>query len=212
MRQSVDARSHHNNPLEQRVLRQAGRELVLRPELRLAVHDHQRRYRGVRPPPFQRPPESLPLPAQRYPQNPVGADGRMALADHLRELRARLLRVVLVLVVAVVVALFFYDQLLALVYDPYKQAAGSSSTPAPSTIATINGVGGPLLLQLKLCGVAAVVADQPLLALPDLGVHRPGPAPQRAALDPAVRRRRRPAVHRRRRASATTCCPRASRC
>ena len=34
------------------------------------------------------------------PQNPIGADGRMALADHLRELRARLLRVVLVLVVA----------------------------------------------------------------------------------------------------------------
>ena len=33
------------------------------------------------------------------PQQPVGADGRMALSDHLRELRARLLRVVLVLIV-----------------------------------------------------------------------------------------------------------------
>ena len=46
------------------------------------------------------------------PQNPVGADGRMALADHLRELRARLSRSVLVLIVRSIVALFFYDQLL----------------------------------------------------------------------------------------------------
>ena len=53
------------------------------------------------------------------PQQPPGADGRMALVDHLRELRARLLRVVLVLIVGVVVALFFYDQLLSFVYDPY---------------------------------------------------------------------------------------------
>ena len=94
------------------------------------------------------------------PQNPVGADGRMALADHLRELRARLLRVVLVLVVAVVVALFFYDQLLAFVYDPYRQAA-SQLDAGTRTIATINGVGGPLLLQLKLSGLAAVVLTSP---------------------------------------------------
>ncbi len=94
------------------------------------------------------------------PQNPVGADGRMALADHLRELRARLLRVVLVLIVGVVVALFFYDQLLAFVYDPYRQAA-SQLDSGTRTIATINGVGGPLLLQLKLSGLAAVVLTSP---------------------------------------------------
>ena len=34
------------------------------------------------------------------PQNPIGDDGRMALADHLRELRARLLKVTLFLLVA----------------------------------------------------------------------------------------------------------------
>ena len=35
----------------------------------------------------------------------------MALADHLRELRARLLRITLLLVVGPIVALFFYDPL-----------------------------------------------------------------------------------------------------
>ena len=94
------------------------------------------------------------------PQNPIGDDGRMALADHLRELRARLLRVVLVVVVAVCVALFFYDQLLALVYQPYR-VASARLDPETDTIATIAGVGGPLLLQLKLSGLAAVVATSP---------------------------------------------------
>src|SRR3954449_7163033 len=94
------------------------------------------------------------------PRQPIGADGRMALADHLRELRARLLRVVLVLLIAVIVALFFYNQLLAVIYDPYKVAA-SRLDPHTNTIATINGVGGPLLLQLKLSGLAAIVATSP---------------------------------------------------
>src|SRR3954452_257718 len=94
------------------------------------------------------------------PHQPIGADGRMALADHLRELRARLLRVVLVLLIAVIVALFFYDQLLAVVFAPY-QAAVSKLPHHTNTIATINGVGGPLLLQLKLSGLAAIVATSP---------------------------------------------------
>ena len=139
----------------------------------------------------------------------IGADGRMALADHLRELRARLLRVVLVLIIALIVALFFYDQLLALVLDPYNQAPQALDA-GTKTLATINGVGGPLLLQLKLCGLAAVVITSPYWLLPDLGLHRPGAARQREALDPACSRpspaRCSSSVSR----SATTCCPRAS--
>jgi sec-independent protein translocase protein TatC len=94
------------------------------------------------------------------PRHLVGEDGRMALGDHLRELRARLLRVVLVLLIAVIIALFFYDQLLGLVLDPYNEAL-TRLDPGTKTLATINGVGGPLMLQLKLSGVAAVVLTSP---------------------------------------------------
>ncbi|HVH95262.1 MAG TPA: twin-arginine translocase subunit TatC [Nocardioidaceae bacterium] len=94
------------------------------------------------------------------PRHRVGAGGQMALSDHLRELRARLLRVVLVLLIAVIVALFFYNQLLELVIQPYNQAV-KTLHPGTKTLATINGVGGPLMLQLKLSGVAAVVATSP---------------------------------------------------
>ena len=84
----------------------------------------------------------------------------MALGDHLRELRARLLRVVVVLLVTLIVALFFYDPLFDLIYRPYAVAKEQLGGKV-STAATINGAGGPLLLQLKLCGVAAIVLSSP---------------------------------------------------
>src|SRR3954465_4342633 len=94
------------------------------------------------------------------PQHSVGDDGRMALVDHLRELRARLLRAVLVLTLGLILALFFYNELFDLIYHPY-QIAQEQLKGKVSTTATINGAGGPLMLQLKLCGLAAVVLTSP---------------------------------------------------
>ena len=98
------------------------------------------------------------------PHHPVGADGRMALADHLRELRARLLKSVLFLVLAFIVALFFYerphDGLLGLVLGPYNDAQAALKGETKTT-AYVASAGGPLLLQLKLCGVGAIVASSP---------------------------------------------------
>ncbi|MGH3414568.1 MAG: twin-arginine translocase subunit TatC [Marmoricola sp.] len=110
------------------------------------------------------------------PRQPVGEGGRMALGDHFRELRARLLRSVVYLVVGVVVALFFWHQLFDLILNPYNQARhmlGKSVTTKP----VINGVGGPLLLQLKICGVAGVVASSPLWLAEIWGFIVPGLQP-----------------------------------
>ncbi|MCW2819510.1 MAG: Sec-independent protein translocase TatC [Marmoricola sp.] len=95
------------------------------------------------------------------PHDAIGDGGRMSLADHFRELRARVLRSVLYLVVATIVALFFYHQLFQLVLDPYNQARLLLGQDT-QTQAVITGVGTPLMLQLKICGVAAVVATSPL--------------------------------------------------
>ena len=95
------------------------------------------------------------------PRDPVGDGGRMSLGDHFRELRARVMRSTLYLVVATVVALFFYNQLFQLILDPYNQAR-SLLGQGTQTQAVITGVGTPLLLQLKICGIAAVVATSPL--------------------------------------------------
>jgi sec-independent protein translocase protein TatC len=94
------------------------------------------------------------------PVNGVGEGGKMSLGDHFRELRARLMRSLLVLLIAVVVAFFFYDQLLHLVLDPYNKARDVLGEDV-QTKAYIKGATGPLMLQLKLCGVAALVASSP---------------------------------------------------
>ncbi|HSV39598.1 MAG TPA: twin-arginine translocase subunit TatC [Nocardioidaceae bacterium] len=94
------------------------------------------------------------------PQGAIGEGGRMALADHLRELRARLLRSVTVFLVVFVAALFFYDQLLDLVLGPYTDAVAALGGDVESN-AYIKGAAGPLLLQLKLSGLAGVVISSP---------------------------------------------------
>lgn len=95
------------------------------------------------------------------PQHPVGPDGRMALSDHLRELRARILKILTVLIVGLVVSLFFFDPIFDLVYTPYRSAAESLGDDV-NTQATSAGVGGPLMLYLKLCGMVSVVATSPI--------------------------------------------------
>jgi sec-independent protein translocase protein TatC len=107
------------------------------------------------------------------PKQFVGEDGRMALGDHLRELRARLLRSVLALTIALIVALFFYDQLFDIIYRPY-QIARENLQGRVDTRGTISGAGGPLLLQLKMCGVAAVIVTAPYWLLQIWGFVVPG--------------------------------------
>jgi sec-independent protein translocase protein TatC len=94
------------------------------------------------------------------PVHPVGTDGRMALSDHLRELRARVLKVALTLTVGLIIALFFYSQLFDFVYGPYEDA--KKSLPEGSTLATTSGAGGGLMLYLKLCGFAALIGTSPI--------------------------------------------------
>jgi sec-independent protein translocase protein TatC len=85
----------------------------------------------------------------------------MALADHLRELRARLLKVVVVLVVGIVVGWFFYDTLFQVLKDPYDAARGRLEEQGVRTEAVVTGVATSLLLQIKVCALAAVVVTSP---------------------------------------------------
>ena len=85
----------------------------------------------------------------------------MALADHLRELRARLLMVSVALVVGIVVAWFFYDALFGVIRDPYDAARERLTGRGVETEPVISGVASPLLLRLKISALAAVVATSP---------------------------------------------------
>ena len=107
------------------------------------------------------------------PRHPIGPDGQMALSDHFRELRARLVRSAVVVVALFVVALFFYDQLLQLVEGPYNDARdrlGSDVTTEP----VITGASGGLLLNLKIAGLAALVVASPYWLFQIWGFILPG--------------------------------------
>ena len=93
------------------------------------------------------------------PPGAVGPDGRMALADHFREFRARLLRCLLVLVLAFAVAIVFRYTLLDAVYGPFTDA--QEKLPDGATVATTSGPAAGLLLWLTLCGFAAVIFTAP---------------------------------------------------
>jgi sec-independent protein translocase protein TatC len=95
------------------------------------------------------------------PQNPVGDDGRMALADHFRELRARLLRAITVLIVAIIVALVFYDQIFEFVTLPYRDALSKLVDKNIDSRLISSDVGGPLMIQLKLCTFVAIGVTSP---------------------------------------------------
>ena len=84
----------------------------------------------------------------------------MALSDHLRELRARIMRSALVVTVIFFVAIFFYDELFDLVLVPYNDARKQLGADVVTRV-VINDITGPLMLQLKLCGVVALLGASP---------------------------------------------------
>jgi sec-independent protein translocase protein TatC len=84
----------------------------------------------------------------------------MALSDHLRELRARIIRSAVVVLVAFLVALYFYDDLYQVILHPYEEARRNLPSSTKSE-PVLNGVAAGLTFQLKLCGLAALVAAAP---------------------------------------------------
>jgi len=91
------------------------------------------------------------------------ADARMPLLDHLRELRKRVFRAAIVIVLASFVGWYFYNPIitqLALPVCDLKAAQSAGATHCGSLY--INGVLGPLNLQIKVALLAGVILSAPL--------------------------------------------------
>lgn len=92
------------------------------------------------------------------------ADGNMSLADHLRELRYRVIVSLLAVIVVTVVAAFFYTHLYELLLHPWQAARDSLLSRRPGQeLEVVNvGVSSPMTLAVKICAVAGVVVSSPL--------------------------------------------------
>ncbi len=110
----------------------------------------------------------------------------MPLAEHLRELRNRLAKAMLAIVLVTVVAAFFYNDIIDLITKPILDSVGCDKTfqelarsqsSKPCAQITINGLITPFTLALKVSLMAGVVLASPiwlyqLWAFVAPGLHR----------------------------------------
>ncbi|MEU2596763.1 twin-arginine translocase subunit TatC [Streptomyces hirsutus] len=99
-------------------------------------------------------------------------EGRMPLAEHLRELRNRLAKALLGIVLVTIVAAFFYNDIINFFTDPvlksvgcgysFEELAASTRDEDPCAQITINGLIAPFTLALKVSLMAGVVLASPV--------------------------------------------------
>jgi len=94
---------------------------------------------------------------------PPSGDAGMTLAGHLDELRSRLFRAVLSIVVGAVACAFFYEQIFDFLTDPFRDVVERLSEERDlDARLTINDVAGPFILQLKIALVSGIVLTSPI--------------------------------------------------
>ncbi|MFI8436365.1 twin-arginine translocase subunit TatC [Streptomyces sp. NPDC079020] len=95
-------------------------------------------------------------------------EGRMPLLDHLRELRNRLLKSVLAVVIAVIVAAFFQKEIFEFLMEPILDSVGCKNGAVtmvngrPCAEMTTNGLLSPFTIALKVALMAGVLVATPV--------------------------------------------------
>jgi sec-independent protein translocase protein TatC len=94
---------------------------------------------------------------------PVPDDGTMTLIEHLRELRNRVIKGVLAILVATIVSFFFYDELFELLTDPFTTTVDDlAEEEGLDATLTLTGVADAFTLQIKTCLVAGIILASPV--------------------------------------------------
>ncbi|WP_254450990.1 twin-arginine translocase subunit TatC [Aeromicrobium stalagmiti] len=81
---------------------------------------------------------------------------------HLRELRTRLVRAVLAIVIGTVVAWIYYEPILNFLTEPYNDIRPLLSDRGIETDIVITGIGGAFQFQLKISLVVGVLLSSPV--------------------------------------------------
>lgn len=94
----------------------------------------------------------------------VPEDGVMSLADHLRELRYRMVFSLVFVVLGMIGCAFFYQQLVQILMQPYTTASEilAVTNPGINMQATINDVTQPFLFALQVVGLGGIVLTSPV--------------------------------------------------
>jgi sec-independent protein translocase protein TatC len=94
----------------------------------------------------------------------AGPDGRMPLIGHLRELRNRLLKAALALVLVMVLGFVFFDQIWSFVSHPFCSAVINGKTGCHRTgdQLVVTGVFDPFMLRVKIAFFVGLIVSSPV--------------------------------------------------
>lgn len=112
----------------------------------------------------------------------VDPEGRMPLVDHLRELRNRLAKALLGIVVVAIVAAFFYMDIIDFLTEPILKSVGcaqnfselAKQNDSPCAHIVMNGLLAPFTLALKVSLMAGVIGASPIWLYQLWGFVAPG--------------------------------------
>jgi sec-independent protein translocase protein TatC len=88
--------------------------------------------------------------------------GRMSLLEHFRELRKRLVRSALSIAIFGTVGWIFYSKIVRILTKPVCDLSRAASTPHHCGVLYIDGVLGPLNLQVSVAIVSGVILSSPI--------------------------------------------------
>lgn len=86
----------------------------------------------------------------------------MTIANHLRELRSRLLKSALAIAIASVFGWLYYDQLFAILAAPINQVVADARAQGREVTLTITDVTGAFTLQCEVALVAGIIVASPI--------------------------------------------------
>lgn len=92
----------------------------------------------------------------------MAADGgAMPLSDHLRELRTRVFRGLIAIVVGAVAMWFLYDWFFGIITAPMESVVAEARADGRDVQLVLTGVADPFVLRLQVSAVAGVVVSAP---------------------------------------------------
>ncbi len=86
----------------------------------------------------------------------------MSLADHLRELRARLLKSALAITLGAIIGWIFYDQIFDILSEPVNEVIAKAQAEGREIQLTITEITGAFTLRIKVAVLAGVVLASPV--------------------------------------------------
>jgi sec-independent protein translocase protein TatC len=96
--------------------------------------------------------------------SPKAADpeGRMSLMDHLRELRNRLIKAILALLVGTIVGWVLFQPIWEFLKEPYCSLPASQQLESGKCTLVVNGIFQQFFLRLKISFIVGIVISSPI--------------------------------------------------